>query len=196
MPRGKYPRQNAAVKAAIKASGAAAPASPPAAAAPVAELPAQPVVETPELIDEGEVARAEPPDVADETVDAAFDSGDAVPDAAEADIEERQGADEQLLLEAEYLCEAELYAQAQAEAQARAEAARQAQLAVTRARKPHRFADHAKSRDIDSLSGDELRDYAREIGMSKRDCAELGEDRLRAGCKAHLAHHFDELLAD
>lgn len=65
----------------------------------------------------------------------------------------------------------------------------------SRQRRPHRFADHAKSRDIDSLSGEDLRSYAREIGMTRRDVAELGDDRLRAGCKSHLARHFEDLTS-
>lgn len=59
------------------------------------------------------------------------------------------------------------------------------------ARMPNRWADHPRSRDIDSLAGDELRAYALSVGMSRRDCTELGEDRLRAGCKSHIAHHLD-----
>lgn len=125
MPRGKYPRQSAAVKAAI--------AMTPPPAAPV--LPAEVVQQT-----------------------AAIDPA--------------------LLEDA---------------AQVIQQAAKVADVAITNARRPHRFADHAKSRDIDSLSHDELRAYGREIGMSRRDCEDLTLDRLRAGCRAHLSRHFDEL---
>lgn len=65
---------------------------------------------------------------------------------------------------------------------------------ATRDRRPIRFADHAKSCNIDSLAEPELRTYARQIGMSRRDAEELGLDRLRAGAKAHLSHHLSQLL--
>lgn len=51
------------------------------------------------------------------------------------------------------------------------------------------------SRDIDSLAGAALREYARAIGVSTRDCEHLSEDRLRQNCKAFLQHHF-ELLTE
>lgn len=51
------------------------------------------------------------------------------------------------------------------------------------------------SRDIDSLAGSALREYARAIGVSARDCENLTEDRLRQNCKAFLRHHF-ELLTE
>ena len=131
MPRGKYPRQSAAVKAAI---AKVAPVTQP----PVAEVKhAEPVVE-----------------VEATTIDPAL-----LDDAA----------------------------------QIVANAAKVAEVTITNARRPHRFADHAKSRDIDRLTHDELRVYGREIGMSQRDCTDLSLDRLRAGCRAHLARHFDEL---
>lgn len=53
-----------------------------------------------------------------------------------------------------------------------------------------------RSVDIDSLSGDELRSYARRIGISPRDCEHLTEDRLRQNCKAFLQHHFELLTED
>lgn len=52
-----------------------------------------------------------------------------------------------------------------------------------------------RSMDIDALQGDELRTYARRIGVSGRDCNELGEDRLRQNCKLFLNQHFQELMA-
>lgn len=121
MPRGKYPRQSASVKAAM---AKVAPAAAPVAAAPVPAI-------DPALM------------------------ADAV--------------------------------------QVVTQAAQVAEVAISHARRPHRFADHAKSRDIDSLTHDQLRAYGLEIGMSRRDCAELSLDRLRAGCRAHLARHFDAL---
>ena len=128
MPRGKYPRQSAAVKAAIAktAPAVAAPKQP----EPVAEVEQAPAID-PALLDDA--------------------------------------------------------------AQIVTQAAQVAEVAISNARRPHRFADHAKSRDIDRLTHDELRAYGREIGMSKRDCEGLSLDRLRAGCRAHLARHFDEL---
>lgn len=129
MPKGKYPRQSATVKAAIAKTAAVAA---PAAAAPIA-----PVVQA------------------------------VVP-----------VIDPALLADA---------------AQVVTQAAKVAEVVISNARRPHRFADHAKSRDIDSLPVDDLRVYAREIGMTNRDCDELSEARLRAGCRAHLSRHFDEL---
>lgn len=52
-----------------------------------------------------------------------------------------------------------------------------------------------RSVDIASLAGDALRSYARRIGVSRRDCEGLTEDRLRQNCKAFLANHF-ELIAE
>lgn len=52
-----------------------------------------------------------------------------------------------------------------------------------------------RSVDIDSLQGEALRTYARRIGVSGRDCNELGEDRLRQNCKLFLNQHFQELSA-
>ena len=124
MPRGKYPRQSAAVKAAIvKTAAIAAPAA-------------------------------------------------VVPDSEPAAL------DPVLLADAVAIV---------------TQATKVAEVAISNARRPHRFADHAKSRDIDSLPIDQLRAYGLEIGMSRRDCAELSEPRLRAGCRSHLAHHFDAL---
>jgi hypothetical protein len=70
------------------------------------------------------------------------------------------------------------------------------EVATTSGRRPQRFADHPRSRDIDSLAGEELREYCRQIGMSGRDARELPEDRLRAGAKSHLDNHFAALLED
>lgn len=63
-----------------------------------------------------------------------------------------------------------------------------------RERKPVRWADHAKSRNIDSLSHDDLRAYAREIGVSRRDCEGLTLDRLRQNAKATLQHNIEQIL--
>jgi hypothetical protein len=138
VPKGKYPRQSAAVKAAISK---VAPVIAPAAAQTAQQAEVVEVVEV--------VAPAAP----------------AVIDPA-------------LLSDA-----AEIVTQA----------AQVAEVVISNARRPHRFADHAKSRDLNSLTHDQLRAYGLEIGMSKRDCADLSEDRLRAGCRAHLMRHFDEL---
>lgn len=54
----------------------------------------------------------------------------------------------------------------------------------------------ARSVDIDGLSGEALRTYARRIGVSRRDCDGLTEDRLRQNCKAFLAHHFELITED
>lgn len=50
-----------------------------------------------------------------------------------------------------------------------------------------------RSQDIDSLAGDTLRNYARSIGVSGRDCIGLTEDRLRQNCKLFLNEHFQAL---
>jgi hypothetical protein len=52
-----------------------------------------------------------------------------------------------------------------------------------------------KSVDIDLLSGEALRDYARKAGVSPRDCDHLTEDRLRQNTKLFIANHF-ELLTE
>ncbi len=131
MPRGKYPRQSAAVKAAIAGT-----------------LPTS--------------ARVLP-----------------TAQSVVAQVEQQEDAiDPALLADADQVFQ---------------KAAEVADVAITNARRPHRFADHAKSRDIDSLTHDQLRVYGREIGMSRRDCDDLTLDRLRAGCRAHLGRHFDEL---
>ncbi len=51
-----------------------------------------------------------------------------------------------------------------------------------------------RSVDIDSLQGDALRTYAKRIGVSGRDCADLTEDRLRQNCKLFLNQHFMALM--
>ena len=63
-------------------------------------------------------------------------------------------------------------------------------------RQAHRFSDAPKSRDIDSMPIDELRVYARQIGMTRRDAEELAEHRLRAGAKSFLAEYFEALTED
>jgi hypothetical protein len=49
--------------------------------------------------------------------------------------------------------------------------------------------------DVDSLSGDALRAYARRAGVSPRDVAGLTEDRLRQNTKLVIQTHF-ELLSE
>lgn len=49
--------------------------------------------------------------------------------------------------------------------------------------------------DVDSLSGDALRRYARRAGVLPRDCENLTEDRLRQNTKIVIANHF-ELLTE
>lgn len=64
---------------------------------------------------------------------------------------------------------------------------------------PASVADHRKppaSVDIASLAGEHLREYARRIGVSRRDCDSLTEDRLRQNCRAFLAQHFELLTED
>jgi hypothetical protein len=50
----------------------------------------------------------------------------------------------------------------------------------------------AKSVDIESIGGDELKAYARSIGITQRDVDGLTEARLRHNCKARLAHNMEE----
>jgi hypothetical protein len=57
-------------------------------------------------------------------------------------------------------------------------------------------AQRLESRDIDSLSGEPLKAYARSIGIPERDVVYLTEDRLRQNCKAHVAHHIEFLTED
>lgn len=45
--------------------------------------------------------------------------------------------------------------------------------------------------DIDSLSGQSLKDYAARAGVSKRDIEHLTEDRLRQNTKLFIQNHFD-----
>lgn len=49
--------------------------------------------------------------------------------------------------------------------------------------------------DVDSLSGEALRRYARRAGVFPRDVDNLTEDRLRQNTKLVIANHF-ELLAE
>lgn len=44
---------------------------------------------------------------------------------------------------------------------------------------------------IDSLSGDELKAYARRAGVLPRDVDNLTEDRLRQNTKLVIANHFE-----
>jgi hypothetical protein len=57
-------------------------------------------------------------------------------------------------------------------------------------------AQRLESRDIDSLAGEDLKAYARSIGIRERDVGYLTEDRLRQNCKAHVAHHIEFLTED
>ena len=43
-----------------------------------------------------------------------------------------------------------------------------------------------KSNSVDDMSGDELKAYAAEVGVSQRDIDGLTEDRLRQNCKARI----------
>lgn len=51
------------------------------------------------------------------------------------------------------------------------------------------------SRDVDVLTGDDLRAYARSAGVSPRDCAGLSEDRLRQNIKLVIQQTY-ELLTE
>jgi hypothetical protein len=51
------------------------------------------------------------------------------------------------------------------------------------------------SKDVESLSGDDLRAYARSVGVSPRNCAELTEDRLRQNVKLVIQQTY-ELLTE
>lgn len=51
------------------------------------------------------------------------------------------------------------------------------------------------SLNVDSLSGDELKAYARRAGVLPRDVDNLTEDRLRQNTKLVIANHFD-LISD
>lgn len=53
-----------------------------------------------------------------------------------------------------------------------------------------------QSRNVDALTGDELRDYARRIGVQRRDCEGLTEDRLRQNCKLFIASYFEMIAGD
>jgi hypothetical protein len=48
--------------------------------------------------------------------------------------------------------------------------------------------------DIDRLSGDELKAYAKRAGVSPRDIEFLTEDRLRQNTKLVIANHFELIL--
>lgn len=52
-----------------------------------------------------------------------------------------------------------------------------------------------RSTDIDSLAGDELKQYAIQAGVMRRDVDGLTENRLRQNVKALIHEHF-ELLAE
>lgn len=49
--------------------------------------------------------------------------------------------------------------------------------------------------DVDALSGEALKHYARRAGVPQRDVEHLTEDRLRANVKLTIANHF-ELLTE
>lgn len=49
-----------------------------------------------------------------------------------------------------------------------------------------------KSVPVDSLGGDELRHYARGLGISQRDVDGLSEDRLRQNCKARIFESMED----
>lgn len=49
-----------------------------------------------------------------------------------------------------------------------------------------------KSVPVDSLGGDELRQYARGLGISQRDVDGLSEDRLRQNCKARIFESMED----
>ena len=53
-----------------------------------------------------------------------------------------------------------------------------------------------QSRNVDALAGDELRAYARRIGVQRRDCEGLTEDRLRQNCKLFIANYFEMIVGD
>jgi hypothetical protein len=48
--------------------------------------------------------------------------------------------------------------------------------------------------NIDALVGDELRRYARQIGLTERDASGLSEERLRMNCKARLHDMIETFL--
>lgn len=49
--------------------------------------------------------------------------------------------------------------------------------------------------DVDSLSGQVLKDYAKRAGVRQHDIEALSEDRLRQNVKLVIANHF-ELLTE
>lgn len=49
-----------------------------------------------------------------------------------------------------------------------------------------------KSVAVESLGGDELRQYARAIGIPQRDVDGLSEDRLRQNCKARIFESMED----
>lgn len=51
-----------------------------------------------------------------------------------------------------------------------------------------------RSRDIKAMQGEELRAYATQIGINRRDVAALSEDRLRQNCMLHVTSLLDELM--
>lgn len=85
-------------------------------------------------------------------------------------------------------------AQLEADRLYRARAQEQREAEPLAARKPVRFSDHAKSKRIDDMAHDELRVYAREIGVLQRDCDGLTLDRLRQNVRATLYHNTEMIL--
>lgn len=45
---------------------------------------------------------------------------------------------------------------------------------------------------VDAIEGEELKAYARSIGITQRDVDGLSQDRLRQNCKARIAQVADE----
>lgn len=50
--------------------------------------------------------------------------------------------------------------------------------------------------DVDSLSGEPLKVYAKRAGLRQADIDFLSEDRLRQNVKLAIANHFELLTAD
>jgi hypothetical protein len=53
-----------------------------------------------------------------------------------------------------------------------------------------------QSCNVDALAGEELRAYAKRIGIQRRDCEGLTEDRLRQNCKLFIANYFEMVAGD
>lgn len=51
-----------------------------------------------------------------------------------------------------------------------------------------------RSRDIRSMVGEELRSYARQIGVNGRDVTTLTDDRLRQNCMLVVNSRLEELM--